>query len=46
MIVGTWELETDRNSWVYEVESSAKGLQKLHNEQKFILCSLQLTLLA
>ena len=44
MMVGMWLLGTD-NSWVYETESSAKGLQKLHSEQKLILCSLQLTLL-
>jgi hypothetical protein len=46
MIVGMRVLGSDRKSWVYEGESSAKGLQKLHNEQKLILCSLQLTLLA
>jgi len=46
MIVGMWVLGTDKNSWVYDRESSAKGLQKLHNDQKFILCSLQLILLA
>jgi hypothetical protein len=45
-IVGTRVLGTDKNSWVYEGGSNAKGLQKLHNEQKFILFSLQLTLLA
>lgn len=46
MIVGMRVLGTDKNSWGYEGESSVKGLQELHNEHKFILCSLQLTLLA
>jgi len=32
MIVGMWVLGTDKNSWVYETECSAKGLHKLHNE--------------
>jgi len=46
MVVNMRVLETDKNSWVYKGGSSAKGLQKLHNEQKFILCSLRLILLA